>query len=577
MRDETNTVNNSQRQTTLSDADINEHVPNTKLNTTISIPSASVDPTTNNSESDTMINHTVFQYAFIRFWIFFLHAIAPLSTAWTATLIGRAYLNSAWPRFTAFNIWCLAETAFFIFFLWYRRHLQREALHPPLRSREERKAIFDKVRGEVNDIEKFLQGWFRGAKVEEIGREQLKSWLDWAFWDGRAGPEDQEEMDGMVKDVESLIGKPLPEGTGTAKGLRLTLDPIEMEWRSLLWYACMLVVDTTTHLRMMRYGMQYHGTSATTWKVFPPRPLAAATNIKTSEAESLSYWVRPHTSKTRHPMLFIHGIGVGLYPYVEFFHELNMAQNSGRSDKDGEVGILIVEILQTSSRLTHDILTRNDFLKQITMILDANDYTRFTLVSHSYGSVLSTHILTHPPLASRVAATLLIDPVTVLLHMPDVAYNFTVKQPTTANEWQLWYFASKDPGVAHTLGRHFFWTENVLWREDIMKLIHQNGMKMTASLASRDLIVDTKSVGAYLMEGGLPDPVLVKDDTTGKHMELEIKGEKRQRQEEWKTRNWKGEGLEVLWWDNLDHAQVFDAKTRRARLVEVLVEYSRMS
>ncbi|KAK0310132.1 hypothetical protein LTR82_014955 [Friedmanniomyces endolithicus] len=523
-----------------------------------------------------MINHTVFDYLFIRGCIFFLHAIGPLSFAYTATQVFRAYLAFSWPNPSLINLWFAAETAFFLFFLWYRTYLQREALHPAARSREDRRALFEKVKDEIRTPEQFLSGWFRGAKVEEIGKEELKGWLDWAFWDGRVGPDDEEEMEELVKDVEDLVGKQFPDGKGPAKSLRLTLDPIEMEWRSLLWYGCMMIVDTITHVRMLRYGMQYHGSFATTWKVFPPRPLAAVTSTKQSEATSLSYWTRPHTSKTRLPILFVHGIGVGVYPYVEFFHELDIAlhdQPHGAKDDDGQVGIMILEILQTSSRLTPAILTSTEFLKQITTILDANCYDRFTLVSHSYGSVLSTHMLTSPSLASRIASTLLIDPVTILLHMPDVAYNFTIRKPKSANEWQLWYFASKDPGVAHTLGRHFFWSENVLWRDHIMGMVDE-GMKITVSLASRDLIVDTKAVGAYLMENEVPDPVVVEDVAKGAHMELEVKGHDRGGLA-WKTRPWLGKGLEVLWWDDLDHAQVFDDKGKRAKLVEVLVVYSK--
>ena len=133
--------------------------------------------------------------------------------------------------------------------------------------------------------------------------------------------------------------------------------------------------------------------------------------------------------------------------------------------------------MQISSRLTHSILTRSEYLRQITEVLDSNDYKRFVLLSHSYGSVLSTHMLTDDGLAARVASSLLVDPVTIFLHMPDVAYNFTVRKPTHANEWQLWYFASKDPGVAHTLGRHFHWSENILWRDRIDKLV-RDGMRI---------------------------------------------------------------------------------------------------
>jgi len=319
--------------------------------------------------------------------------------------------------------------------------------------------------------------------------------------------------------------------------------------------------------------MKYHGTTAATLAVFPPRPLALASSAAPLPARDLAYWLRPHTSKTRLPIVFLHGIGVGLHPYIDFFHETDIALNAC-ADADDQVGILVVEVLQISSRLTSAIITRINFLDQMTTMLDHYGWERFVLVSHSYGSVLSTYMLTDEVMASRTAAMMLIDPVTILLHMPDVAYNFTARQPRKANEWQLWYFASKDPGVSHVLGRHFFWSQNILWREQILELV-KGGMRMTVSLAQRDLIVDTDAVGSYLTENKMPDPVVVRGETNQKRMELRARDEKEKvdAKVNWKTRKFSGKGLEILWWDDLDHAQVFDVPGARAKLVDVLVEY----
>ena len=517
-----------------------------------------------------MLNDTRTQLVFIRVVVLILHFIGPACTTYTAALARRALASRQWPSATVLNVWCIAETAFYFFFLWYRRHLQKEAIHPPLRTKEERKLLFEKVRSEIHDPERFLSGWFRGAKIEDIGREDLKEFLSWAFWEGRSGDADEQELEELVSKVEKMMRRTFPPGRGTAKSLRLTLDPIDMECRSLLWYTIIMLVDTISHVRLLAYGIKYHSSFKSNFAVFPPRPLAAATSSAKSPAQDLAYWVRPHTSKTRRPIVYLHGIGVGLHPNVEFLHELDLALNSSTDPKD-RVGILSLEILQISSRLTHSILTRAEFLEQFAAILDAHGWDKIVLLSHSYGSVLSTHILTDPALSARVSSVLLVDPVTILLHMPDVAYNFTVREPKMANEWQLWYFASKDPGVAHTLGRHFHWSQNLLWRSRIMELVDR-GMKVTASLARRDLIVDTESVGAYLMEGTLSDPVLVKNDQGEEKMELRMEKD----DEHWKKRQWSGKkGLEVLWWDDLDHAQIFDTKERREKLVKVLVEYSK--
>ena len=97
--------------------------------------------------------------------------------------------------------------------------------------------------------------------------------------------------------------------------------------------------------------------------------------------------------------------------------------------------------------------------------------------------------------------------------------------------------------VAHTLSRCFFWSENILWKEDLA------GKRTTVSLSGRDLIVDTASVGKYLAE-----PMYRDEDL-------------------WKEQKWKGDKLDTLWFSDLDHAQVFDNKAGRAQLVNVVETY----
>jgi hypothetical protein len=164
---------------------------------------------------------------------------------------------------------------------------------------------------------------------------------------------------------------------------------------------------------------------------------------------------------------------------------------------------------------------------------------------HSYGSVIATHLLHTPQIAEKIESMLFIDPVTFLLHLPDVAYNFICRKPVRANEHQLYYFASKDMGVSHTLSRRFFWSENILWKEDI------RDHRATVVLGGRDLIVNTEAVRTYLTadEAAKPDLSHQKEGA------------------------WKGDGLDVLWFPELDHAQVFDKKSTRLRLVNIVRSY----
>jgi hypothetical protein len=150
-------------------------------------------------------------------------------------------------------------------------------------------------------------------------------------------------------------------------------------------------------------------------------------------------------------------------------------------------------------------------------------------------------MLHSPSLAPRISSTVFIDPIPFLLHLPDVAFNFIYRTPHRANEWQLWFFASRDPDVAYALSRHFFWTENVMWKEEL------EGKKAAVVLSGSDQIVNTREVRKYL---------------TG---EEQNEGEP--------EAYWEKDGLEVLFFPKLDHATVFDTKERRRPILSVIKRF----
>lgn len=264
-------------------------------------------------------------------------------------------------------------------------------------------------------------------------------------------------------------------------------------------------------------------------------------------------------------MVFLHGIGIGLYPYTNFLNEINSTAD-GNNPHD-QVGIIAIEIMPVSFRLTHHALGREDMCAEIDRILlkHFGPDQKFVLVSHSYGTVLATHLLKTPTIAKRISSTVLIDPVSILLHLPDVAYNFTRRKPQYANEHLLYYFASRDMAVSHTLHRHFFWSENALWKHDI------EDRNVTVCLARHDLIVNTAAVGRYL---SAPPRlrVLAPGESRSKKEEADneaaLLGV-----EEWKSRPWTGKGIDIIWFEDLDHAQVFHHKKERIQVVDKVQRY----
>ncbi|KAL8924131.1 MAG: hypothetical protein Q9172_002840 [Xanthocarpia lactea] len=487
-----------------------------------------------------MIGTTWWQFVFIRFCIILLQYLTPISAFFCVLSFFFQPLRHKIPSLVV--AWAVAETLFFLLVFLPRYFvLQKDAIHPPPLPRDERQRLFRLCFESVLDPELYLTGWFKGAQRSEIRRENVKEFLCWSFLNKREyGLLDDQELEDYTAQLETILGRSLPVGKGKANALRLTLDKVAMLHRPLIWYLiCVFTVDALAHIFMRSQSFQFYRLPLKRFAtVFPPRPLTLFTT-HTTPARTVSYWHRPHRSKSRLPVLFIHGIGIGLFTYVHFLAQLNRGKDN---HGDGETGIIAVEIMPISFRLTHAALDRDGMKAEILKIVLNHGWTKFVLVAHSYGSVIATHLLHDEQTSWMIDSVLLVDPVSILLHHPDVAFNFTCRQPVEANEHQLYYFASMDMGVAHTLSRRFFWQDNILWRRDL------EGLRVTVVLAGRDLIVNTQAVGQYL--SGDED------------------------QASWKRREWKGTGLDIIWHNELDHAQVFDTKSDYSQLVEVVRQYT---
>jgi len=399
-------------------------------------------------------------------------------------------------------------------------------VHPPLLDRIQRQALFEKCLKDVVG-DGYPLGWFLGT---DVNRDDVMDWIYWAVFSCdrvEAAPEWQTEAEEYLVLVERRFGLEFKDGNNgprKTKSMRLTLDPVVMIHRPLLWYAIVGCVDTYTWFVLRNNGFKHYASGQ--WRsLFPPRPLTVIS--QRSLSPNVSYWYRAHRTTDKPPIVFIHGIGIGLYAYTGLLRRI--------AEADEEVGILAIELLAISMRMTRPVMGPAETCIAFSEILTSLGIDRFVLVGHSYGTVVGTYLLHSPELGPRIEGMLLIDPIPLLLHMPNVAYNFVYRQPRSANEWQLWYFTSRDADIARSLSRHFFWTESVLWKEEL------EGRPTVVVLSGDDQIVDAEAVWQYL---------------TG--------------EEEVSSDVWERDTLKVLFYAGLDHATVFDSRDRVDQLVGVL-------
>ncbi|GAP84238.1 putative alpha beta hydrolase fold family protein [Rosellinia necatrix] len=525
-----------------------------------------------------MIGNSLPEYVFIRISIFLLQYTTPICLAYLAILstINGLESVSSWTGRVAIG-YSILDILYAIFIYYpYNRRLKWPAQHPPLRPRAERWALFIRCLDNVPDTASYLQAWFLGADKADIREDNVREFFSWAFFDrlpGNETAEELEELDEYVAEVQRRIDYQLEPGRGKAKSLRLTLDEIEVRYRSIAWYIIIAIVDLGTHFLLSYRGFRFHAQpESPSYSVVPLRIQSLSFFAKKRSVSQLSYWYRPHTAKDKLPLVFLHGIGIGLWPYTLCLSNINAA-----FAEDDQIGIIALEYLPVSTRLTNPPLSQPEFLAQIALLLDMHGWDKFAVLGHSYGTALATHMLKSPSLNPRIQSVVLVDPVCILLHLPHVAYNFTRRKPRRANEYLLWYFASMDPGVAHCLGRHFFWKDNIAWKEDLLRILEEpsaNGeinriarpggprrRRVTVCLAERDLIVDTKTVLQYLLndedwisEGAISENsfISIQQPSVG------LEGD-----------HFEHNGIEVAWFDGLDHAQAFDKKEASRRLAAI--------
>lgn len=472
-----------------------------------------------------MIGTTLTELTLIRLTITTLRLVVPLSAIRLATKSWEGALDFTSPL----TLYATLELAFFsLIYLPRRSFLQKPAEHPVL-MREQRKELVKRCVGSFgSEGVHVLSAWFNLVPVASVARDNFIEWLYWAvfFSPTEGGEEFLPEIEEYLAEMEQRGGIELIPGRNPKiRPVRVTLDPVRTAHRPLVWYLLVGSIDTYAFLALYWHGFK-HYTSGGFFRVFPPRPLAI---ISKSSPVPLPYWYRPHRSRTKLPVLFLHGIGIGLLPYLPFIQEL--------SEQDPDLGIIVIEILPICNRMTRPPLDREATCLSVSQILATHNFDQVVVVAHSFGTAITSYMLQDPTLSQKVTATLLVDPVTFLLHHPSVAYNFLYRTPKRANEWQLWYFASRDPDIARTLGRHFFWNECIMWKEDL-----QRGRKVAVILSEKDQIVDTKAVRMYL---------------TGEE-----------------SLRWEGDGLEVLWYPELDHATVWDTKERREPMLDIVRRFT---
>ncbi|KNC81565.1 hypothetical protein SARC_06122 [Sphaeroforma arctica JP610] len=206
------------------------------------------------------------------------------------------------------------------------------------------------------------------------------------------------------------------------------------------------------------------------------------------------------TPAARKPIVFAHGMGVGLGQYLHIVWRLcHMHNYLGEPDKDGvtedtsgvdDRDVYLMDMPHIALRICEDVPTVDSLVETIKNFLQKDGHDSAVFVGHSYGTVVLARMAkTNKHLMHTTA---FIDPICFLLFVPDILHSFVYRSPAAHwFQWLRWYFCSRELYMQNVLCRNFWWHQYILFASDIPK-------HTLVVAAMEDDIVPSRGVVEYL-------------------------------------------------------------------------------
>lgn len=254
---------------------------------------------------------------------------------------------------------------------------------------------------------------------------------------------EKSECNWIVSYVEKKANWRFPPGFDPAiVSARLTFDPLFATQRPFFFYLTIAVVNYLTH------GILW---------------LVGYSRRREYDVGSQSIYHRPsRAAKKGLPIIFIHGIGIGFPHYLGLI--LSFPQ---------DCDVYLVEWPHVAMQFSYSVPTIDDTVGTITRVLRDDRHPAACFIGHSLGTTAVSWMLKSAS-AHLVASSILIDPVTFLLCDPTVATSFVYNDPETTLDFMMHFFVSRELFIANALSRHFNWSQNIMFVEDLAANVRDN-------------------------------------------------------------------------------------------------------
>mmetsp|Transcript_41153 Transcript_41153/g.106528 ORF Transcript_41153/g.106528 Transcript_41153/m.106528 type:complete len:408 (-) Transcript_41153:866-2089(-) len=306
--------------------------------------------------------------------------------------------------------WLALELAFLAYQYWQYRMHNRVGSHPvPHHEPDDTFTQFLALKDHL-DIRPFLTGWFHGADFEEIKRGNVEELICYGFyykqWEEVAGTEVEERLAQHVREVEAAFGICFDDGYNPSLRFMSHLwDPLNVTVRPLLFYGATEAVGLLSHAVLLASGFRRHSHS---------------------HVGAAHYWVRRAEAGAgagladgSKPLVFMHGIGFGLLPYMPFLRKLWRAFPSRT--------LILAEYRHVTMRLCWSSPHVDEAVYELAGLLEEQGHGQACIMGHSYGTLVMTRFMQLCP--AMVGAAVMVDPVSLMVLHPKLLNNF-VYRPT---------------------------------------------------------------------------------------------------------------------------------------------------
>ncbi|KAI8469722.1 MAG: Alpha/Beta hydrolase protein [Monoraphidium minutum] len=343
------------------------------------------------------------------------------------------------------------------------------------------------------DVRSFLSLWFRGAPFSELRRGNVSELLAYAFFYRTVAAVEQDgqgaELEGMVDRLMGIWSIELKPGYNpNLRFMGHLWEPLSHMWRPLGFYVWMEAAAAARHAALAAMGFRRRRAAGLTYYVRPGAAAAAAAGgggggagAGLENSGDGGGGEGSGDGGAAVPMLLLHGVGMGLLPYLAFIAHLAA---TGRP-------VIAVEFKHISMRWCNWLPSVDEAAQAVECVLAREDAPAACVVAHSYGTAVASRLLQARP--RRVAHLCMVDPVCFHMFMPNLLRNFLYRPPGTGSALADFAMASaaRELHVSASLSRRFFWTDVILWEDQLPP-------GSLVVLSGRDALMATREVHRWL-------------------------------------------------------------------------------